>query len=94
MTAFDIVGYDFKGNRLCPNCIIGAVPTGEGEAYDGWADATGTMNAEEFLQGIADAFQIDRVNPRKYSADQFPKVVFRGHLHGTEVCENCGNELA
>jgi hypothetical protein len=96
MTAFDIVAYDFKGERLCPTCVKSAVTlteTGEGGRYDGWADATGTMGAEEFLQGIADAFQIDRVNSRSYSASEFPKVVFRGHVHGTEICDNCGDEL-
>jgi hypothetical protein len=96
MTAFDIVAYDFKGERLCPKCVVSVVTlmeTGAGGSFEGWADATGTMGAEEFLQGIADAFQIDRVVSRGYSASQFPKVVFRGHVHGTETCDNCGAEL-
>lgn len=93
MSAFEIVGYDFKGERLCPTCVVGALSTGPDEPFDGWADATGEMGAEEFLQGIADAFQIDRVNPRTYTAGEFPKVVFRGHVHGLETCDNCGNVL-
>lgn len=96
MTAFDIVAYDFKGERLCAKCVVSAVTlteTGVGGKYDGWADATGTMGAEEFLQGIADAFQIDRVNTRTYTASEFPKVVFRGHLHGSETCDCCGAAL-
>jgi hypothetical protein len=96
MTAFDIVAYDFKGERLCAKCVKTIVTldtTGEGGTFEGWADATDTMGAEEFLQGIADAFQIDRVNPRTYDAAVFPKVVFRGHLHGAETCDNCGAEL-
>lgn len=96
MTAFDIVAYDFKGERLCAKCVVSAVTlteTGAGGEFEGWADATGSMGAEEFLQGIADAFQIDRVTTRGYSAARFPKVVFRGHVHGVESCDNCGAAL-
>lgn len=93
MSAFDIVGYDFKGGRYCTGCIKAVMPTAEGEAYEGWADATGAMGAEEFLQGIADAFGIDRVVERSFDTSEFPKVIFRGHVHGVEVCDMCGGEL-
>lgn len=91
---FDVVAYDFKGDRLCGPCVITQVPTGAGEAYDGWADATGTMGAEEFLQGIAEAFGIDRMIEDSFSTSEFPKVVFRGHVGGTgATCDKCGTSL-
>lgn len=89
---FDVVAYDFSGDRLCGPCVKTAVPTGEGQTYDGWADATGTMDPEEFLQGIAEAFGIDRMIEDSFSASEFPKVVFRGQARGAE-CDKCGAKL-
>lgn len=89
---YDIVGYDYAGDRLCGDCVRGALPTGEGEELDGFAAVEGETT-EEFLQGIADEFGINRMIPRGFSADQFPKVIFRGHVSG-DSCEKCGNELA
>lgn len=90
---YDIVGYDYRGDHLCAGCIKGAMPTGEGQELDGWADATGTMSAEEFLQGIADAFGVDRLKERTYTTFDFPKVLFRGAVLGGE-CDSCGKPLA
>lgn len=93
---FEVVGYDFKGERLCPPCtkkIVTVSETKDGGRYDGWADATGMMDTEEFLQGIAEAFGINRMIEDSFSASEFPKVVFRGHVGHNEVCTNCGESL-
>jgi len=93
---FDIVGYDYKGERLCPACtkkIVTVTATKDGALYDGWADSTGLMGTEEFLQGIAEAFGIDRMIEKSFSANDFPKVIFRGHVGWETVCTNCGNTL-
>ena len=93
---FEIVGYDFKGERLCPPCTKQAVTlteTGVGGLYDGWADATGEMDTEEFLQGIAEAFNVNRMIEDRFSAAEFPKVVFRGHVGFETVCDCCGDPL-
>jgi hypothetical protein len=88
---FDIVGYDYKGDRQCGVCITTALPTGDGEELEGYS-AEG-LTAEEFLQCVADDFEIDRLIPRSFSADQFPKVVFRGQSKN-EVCDKCSGALA
>lgn len=89
---YDIVGYDYAGDRLCVVCVREALPTGEGEELEGFAAVEGETT-EEFLQGIADEFGIDRMNSREYSASQFPKVLFRGHAGG-QPCDKCKKELA
>ncbi len=88
--AKDIIGYRFGRDILCGTCVIAEVPTGPEETFDGWADATGTMGAEEFLDGIAQAFGIDR-DAELYSVDEFPKVVLTEDA--PLVCDRCSKPL-
>lgn len=91
--SFDIAGYTYRAENLCPACTIKALPTGEGEAFDGWADATGCMTAEENLSELAAAFGIDRMDESSYDSGDFPKVVFSDQLEDDETCDRCGGEL-
>lgn len=87
----DIVGYKYRRDVVCNGaCVKTVLPTGEGETFDGWADATGVMSAEEFLQGIAAAFGINRETFS--NANEFPVAIRRGQLDG-HVCDVCGNSL-
>lgn len=85
-------GYLFQADVYCPNCIIGQMPTGEGQMYDGWGDATGRMGSEEFLLGIAEAFQIDYWDEYSYDSDDFPKVITNEQGDGL-TCGSCGIPL-
>lgn len=85
-----VIGYKFGRDILCGADMMKAMPTGEGETFDGWADATGTMGAEEFLDGIAQAFGIDRAAER-YSANDFPKVIRAEDA--PVVCDACSKML-
>lgn len=88
-----IIGYRYQRDVLCKRCILTALPTGEDETFDGWADATGTMGAEEFLQGIADAFGIDRETFA--NADLFPVALTElDFVEGIPACDRCGEILA
>lgn len=91
--AWDIVGYTYQAETLCPGCTIDALPTGEGEAFDGWEDATGRMSAEENLTELALAFGIDRQDESSYDSDDFPKVVFASSVEDEETCDRCGGPL-
>lgn len=95
--AADVVGYDFKASRFCPDCIIDVLPTGDGEAFDGWALAAGAapMSTEDNLGEIADAFGINRMDERSFDSSEFPKVIFRSSLSDEvdEFCEKCGAPL-
>jgi hypothetical protein len=92
--ATDIVGYTFNADTYCAEHIIDALPTGEGEAFDGWALAKGvTMSTEDNLSEIAYAFQIDRMDESSYDSSEFPKVIFadsarnaEGHPDHCAVC--------
>lgn len=89
----DIVGYTYRAELLCPACTIRALPTGEGEQFDGWKDvSTPPMSAEENLTELAAAFGIDRFDEATYDSDEFPKVAFRDMVDG-DTCGNCGEDL-
>jgi hypothetical protein len=86
--ATDIVAYTFQAEQYCPEHIIGALPTGEGEPFDGWALAEGAapMSAEENLNELAAAFGIDRMDEHSFDSGDFPKVVFDSQVEGVEWC--------
>jgi hypothetical protein len=88
--AKQIIGYRFGRDILCGADMMKELPTGPEQEFDGWADATGTMGAEEFLDGIAQAFGIDR-DAELYSADEFPKVVLAEEA--PVVCDRCSKML-
>ena len=86
----DIVGYSYRADLYCPNCIVSALPTGEGEAFDGWGVAAGVrMSTEENLDEIAATFGFDRSDESSFDGDEFPKVVFLDDLDLAEY-EHCG----
>lgn len=87
-----IVGYTFRADNWCTACIMGQLPTGEGEAFDGWALAEGAapMQPEDELNEIAAAFGIDRMDERTYDSGDFPKVIFAHQIDAlTESCGGC-----
>jgi hypothetical protein len=91
---YDIMGYAYRTDLYCPGCIVDQLPTGPGEAFDGWALVPpATMSTEANLDEIAAAFGIDRYDERTYDSGDFPKVVFRDQLENDERCGNCGGEL-
>lgn len=94
MKAWDVVGYMFNADTYCPDCIVGALPTGEGGAYDGWKLASGVvMSTEDNLSEIAYAFQIDRMDERSFDSGDFPKVIFASSVEDDEYCATCGETL-
>ena len=89
-----INGYTYRAENYCRNCIVGMLPTGEGESFDGWALAKGVrMSTESNLSEIAFAFGIDREDEYTFDSDYFPKVVFSCQLDDEEMCGKCGIDL-
>lgn len=93
--AADIVGYTFRADIFCPRCIIDQLPTGEGEAFDGWklAEGAAPMSTEDNLDEIAAAFVINRMDERTYDSGDFPKVIFASMIERDERCGVCGESL-
>lgn len=89
-----IVGYTFAADNYCPGCVVTQLPTGPGQAYDGWALAAGAapMTVEDNLTEIAEAFGIDRFDERTYDSGEFPKVIFADSVEG-DRCGGCGEFL-
>jgi hypothetical protein len=90
---FDVVAYDFKGDRLCPECLIGSLPTHSGEALEAFAHDVEILDAETLLTKIAQTLGINRMIEKDFSTSQFPKVVFRGHVGHGEQCDGCKFDL-
>lgn len=89
-----IVGYTFRAENLCPPCTIRSLPTGEGEAFDGWKDMSAPpVSAEENLDEIAVAFGIDRGNEWSFDSGDFPKVILSGMVEDDERCMSCDEVL-
>lgn len=92
--AWDVAGYVYAAELRCPDCTIAALPTGEGEPFDGWKLTEGVrMTPEDNLREIAYAFGIDYDDPSSYDSGDFPKPVFSSDLDGTETCAACGSAL-
>lgn len=85
MHATQIVAYSFRAELYAPSAILDALPTGEGETYDGWAHPESvkprTLEAiEESLRELALSFGIDRDDEHSFDSDDFPKVVFASQI--------------
>lgn len=94
MKAYDIVGYTYNADQYCTGCIIDALPTGEGQQFDGWKLAAGVrMSTEDNLSEIAAAFQIDRMDEHTYDSSEFPKVIFADSATEDDYCGSCGGPL-
>jgi len=94
MKAWTVVGYTFNADTYCPDCIVGVLPTGEGEAFDGWTLASGvSMSTEDNLSEIAYAFQIDRMDESSFDSGEFPKVIFASDASESDTCGQCFETL-
>lgn len=90
--AWTVVGYTYAYETLCPACTLSALPTGPGEAFDGWHDATESLSAEDNLTELAAAFGINREDESSYDSGDFPKVIFSSDSESDE-CGGCGEIL-
>jgi hypothetical protein len=85
-----IVAYTFRADTYAPSAILAALPTGDGEDYDGWGYPESAMprtNAavEESLNELALAFGINRSDEYTFDSDTFPKVVFAHQVDDWET---------
>ncbi|MEH0110805.1 hypothetical protein V6N00_13925 [Tersicoccus sp. MR15.9] len=90
--SYDFVGYTFRAEQYCPEDLLDALPTGPGEAFDGWDDLSG-QPVEDSLRELAFAFSIDREDEASFDSDDFPKVIFRDQTTEDDVCGACGKDL-
>lgn len=90
----NVVGYIYRADIFCPGCLLAALPTGEGEAFDGWADCSiPPMTAEQNLDEIAYAFGIDRTDEWSFDSGDFPKVILSLDDAARDQCGQCGQVL-
>jgi len=90
--AWEVVGYTYQAETLCPACTLSALPMGDGETFDGWYEVDGNMSPEDNLSELAAAFGIDRMDESSYDSGDFPKVIFSSDSEGDQ-CGGCGEIL-
>ena len=89
--AWEIVGYTFQAETLCPDHIVAQLTANPGDVNH----ATATIgNAEEHLNLLAKIHRppIDRQDERSFDSGDFPKVIFSSDTEG-ETCGACGADL-
>jgi hypothetical protein len=80
----------FKAETLCPACVIGALPTGPGELFDGWTPDPDD-DPEWLLGELAGCFEIDDIDESSFDSDDFPKTIPEAF---DETCDGCGADSA
>lgn len=81
----------FNEDNYCPDCIVGKLPAGSGQAFDGWKLASGVrMSVEDNLNEIAAAFGINRDDESSFDSGEFPLVLSRDMLSTNDECVECG----
>lgn len=81
--AWDIVGYTYRAEVYCPECILVEMGYGDPENYI----------TERELDGIAVSFGIHRTDEWTFDSDQFPKVIFSSQVENPEYCGHCGRDI-
>lgn len=77
--SFDIVGYDYQADTYCDHCICIAL---------GSDIRKGTLSTEAYLDLVAIARAVDRMNEHSFDSGEFPKVIFADN--GEFECASCG----
>ena len=81
--SYDIVGYSYRGETLCPGCTVRAL-TGHDAGSEGHTAV---------IDRVASSMKIDNYRPGTYDSNEFPKVVFDDQLEDDDRCEECGGIL-
>lgn len=76
-TDFDILGYVYRADIWCPECVHFAF---EGDPR---------VCTEEVLDRAARERGIDREDETSFDSDEFPKVIMRFEMEPGETCGEC-----
>lgn len=82
MKTFDIVGYTYRAENLCPRCQVLAFECDPA-----------IRNCEQMLDTVATSRGIDRYDEHSFDSRDFPKVVFSGMVEDDELCGHCNEPL-
>lgn len=97
MRTSGIVGYTYRADQFCPDCIVSQLPA------DVLAPAARDMATDDVLEQVAAYVGIDRMDERSFDSDDFPKVIFRDSVATeddeeagvyVDTCGQCGRCLA
>ena len=84
---WDIVGYVYRADVYCPECIGAAMPPRGHNTHSPF------QGAEPMLDELALAANIERTDESSFDSGDFPKIVFRDQAED-ERCGLCDFALA
>lgn len=88
MKAWNIVGYTYRAEIVCPDCVVTAthhIPNGNPAGRK-------IENAEMHMDILARIRGVNREDESSFDSDYFPKVIFASDASGEE-CGGCGEKL-
>ena len=90
MKAYDVVGYTYQADILCPSCVryvAASVAEQHGHAAD-------FVPLDRLMTAWASIAGFDAEDESSYDSDDFPKVIFAAQVDDDgESCAECGEEL-
>lgn len=88
MHSYDVVGYVFQADILCPDCAVRQTARSLSvESPDDYLDIP-----EDWAE-LAEVAGVDRFDESSYDSDTFPKIVFREQVEDDEYCGECGESV-
>lgn len=84
--SFDVVGYTFCAETLCPGCTRETFETSTGLTAR-------ESTTEGYLTSVARYVGIDREDEASFDSGTFPKVIFADSVQDDEACDSCGGAL-
>lgn len=96
--SFEVAGYTFQAELLCPGCTLEAVKVAYPLDYPLSSTIQDGDTSEDVLRTVAKSRNlagagIDLADALSFDSDDFPKVVFVDQLDDEEHCGSCGGEL-
>lgn len=92
--SFDIVGYTYKADIYCGECVLDELAR---DINAGYVEAAREMgfSTEKVLNRLALRIPLDREREETFDSGDFPKVIFRDQtdVADDEQCSMCGNYL-
>lgn len=86
MKAWTIVGYTFRAENICANCVLHAVAE---HRPDATSPGLFGLEPEHGLDQVAEWLGIEREDERTFDSDDFPKVIFASQVEDDEHCPKC-----
>jgi len=87
----ELLGYTYRAETYCGECIFDAVGTTRGDLLDAYPPG---LAPEPWLDRCAELLGIDRGREASFDSEDFPKAISREQAAESLSCRSCGEPLA